>query len=133
MKKFILGVITGIILTFVFANIIAKRSDSKTQTLEGTTFFKEYKETTNYQEVLILQSLLDGYGLAFGSTEEIDISLSALLGPSFLYYEPGAESFYDYQIIDIGENEKLVQVGTYKYFTMDSTMRTVPMLQKVAK
>lgn len=127
MKKlwiFILGILSGIVLTFLFSLIINRSRNA------GITFFDEPGEivtvecigkTTPVKCFKIFQTLGEEAGLAYGD----EFCARDLL---VLIYSNDGQSIYDNQTIVASEGQCFRQIGIYKYKSKDKQHRTIPVV-----
>lgn len=122
MKKtviFILGILTGIVLTFVCLAIIGKKQNNNFTKLETPI---EFNGATSFK---VLQVLQDG---CLANSEE-KLTHSSYYGDPIVYIlNDGQSQYYDDQIISVPKGKQALQVGTYKYISATG-QRTVPVLQ----
>ncbi len=112
MKKwlvYLLGIITGFILTIVFALCINRYNNN------GLEFFEEPGECMDFSKFRVIQ-VVSGCALA-----EADYYSTIVL----IIPEENQE-FYDDQKIVLENNQCVQHVGTYKYTTKNGTAKTVP-------
>ena len=119
MKKglvFILGIITGVILTFVVSLIIASKSSTS-----GITFFDAPDSPMPFRSVEIFQALNPGCGLChpMGIASNDDI---------LLLWTNENVAFYDGQKITVEVGKCFRPIGVYRYTTGGGMVRTVPVV-----
>lgn len=117
MKKwliYVLGIITGIILTFAFAFFVNRSNNSG---ISGLEIFEEPGEIMEYSQFEILQVLESGCALA-----DADDSFNAIV----LIIPNEKQQFYDNQKIVLKNNQCAQRVGTYRYSTRMDIEKTVP-------
>lgn len=121
MKKwlaYVLGIITGIILTFVFAYCVTMSNDSG---IRGLELFDEPGEYMDFSCLKIIQALESDYALA----DADDFSTTVLL------IGDDKQHFYDEQKIELKENQRIQRVGTFKYSNALGMENTVPAVRIV--
>lgn len=111
------GVLTGVVLTFVFAFMVGTASSSAGDVV---MFDKPLKEISGSFEVL--QVLPNGNALAMAKNNE-DFGLVVL----FLADKDVA--YYDDMKVETPAGKRLMQVGTFKYITAQEIERTVPVVE----
>lgn len=120
MKKwiiYVLGVITGIILTFAFAFCVNLSNNSGTIGLE---MFKDPGDYMEYSQFEVFQVVKSGCALAHA-----DESFG-----SIVFIIPNeSQQFYDDQKIVLKNDQCAQHVGTYKYRTKMETEKTVPAIR----
>lgn len=128
--KFILtyigGIVTGVILTFVFAFVVNYHSYSSSPS-DDVEMFKTPQQEVKVQSFRVMQVLPDGSALAIVEDADdfsyIGIIVMFLRGPVF----------YDHQIIEVPSGKRAMQVGSYKYITKQGNVKTVPVVQFLDK
>ncbi len=122
--KFILtylgGVLTGIVLTFVFAFMVTYQRNSMSIGNDVVMFEKPQQEikVTSFE---VIQVLPDGSALA--RVEDVDN-----FGMIVLFLADKGTSFYDNQKIDVSSGKRVMQIGTYRYVTRNEMEKTVPIV-----
>lgn len=127
MKKFILGFISGVLITLGVFFVIGYANGNKesNQELKGLTLI-ENGETMPCKQVRIFQVLRPNVALSHltNKPEEIydsDRILVLLIGDE-------KDNFYDQQKINIPSGKAVKRIGTYTYPTKAST-KTVPAVE----
>lgn len=122
MKKwiiYVLGVITGIILTFAFAFCVNLSNNSG---LIGLEMFEEPGDYMEYSQFEVFQVVESGCALAHA-----DESFG-----SIVFIIPNeSQQFYDDQKIILKNDQCAQHVGTYKYSTKMEIEKTVPAIRIV--
>jgi len=117
MKKwliYVLGIITGVILTFAFAFCVKLSNNSG---IIGLEMFKEPGEYMEYSQFEVFQVVESGCALA-----QADDSFGAIV---FIIPNEN-QQFYDNQKIVLKNDQCAQHVGTYKYNTKMEIEKTVP-------
>ena len=117
MKKwlvYLLGVITGIILTFAFAYGI---SLSNNHGITGLEMFEEPGEYMDYSQFKIFQVSESGYALA-DADDVFDATVFIIPDES--------QQFYDNQTIVLKNGQRAQRIGTFRYTTKAGIEKTVP-------
>lgn len=117
MKKwliYVLGIITGIILTFVFAFCVNLSNNSG---IIGLDLFEESGDYMEYSQFEVFQVVESGCALA-----NADGSFGAVV----FIIPNGKQQFYDSQKIVLKSDQCAQRVGTYKYSTKTGIEKTVP-------
>lgn len=117
MKKaliFIGGVVTGVVLTFIFAFIVNGRN------AENNNFmmFEQEGKVISTKPFEVFQVLDSGDALA---NEEYG-------GLTVLFLNENGASYYDDQIIKVPVGKCVRQLGIYKYITKSGFEKTVPIV-----
>jgi hypothetical protein len=126
MKKiwiFLLGVLTGIVVTFIVLFIIG--NSNKEHSPDGMEFFKEAGEVMGCSNYQVFQALSDGSALAWESDEN---GLPNPLGAIVLLYNEDGSPYYDRQTISASYGECFRQVGIFRYKKGDGNYSTVPII-----
>ena len=121
MKKglvFFLGIITGVVLTFVICGMFVYSNDR----LSGITLFEEPGEIIQKDSLEVFQTLDNGMALASDKWSNITV---------LLWCEEG-QSFYDDQVVKASKDECFRQIGLYRY-QAKSGMKTIPVVVREKK
>lgn len=114
------GVLTGIVLTVVFALAVGSSGNGSAASSD-ITMFDEPQEF---------------YGSNFKVFQVIDknsaLATQFLLDTVVLIVSDEENSFYDNQWVD-AENKRVLQIGTYRYKTRENIWKTVPVVRIVDK
>lgn len=123
--KFILtylgGVLTGIVLTFVFAFMVTSQGLG-----DNIVMFEKTQKEIKVTSFKVMQVLPDGSALA--GVEDMDN-----FGMIVLFLADKGASYYDDQKIDVPSGKKVMQIGTYKYVTRSEMEKTVPVVDILDK
>lgn len=117
---YLLGVISGIILTFAFSFCV---NMSKRSGIVGLEMFEEPGDYMEYSQFEVFQVIDDGYALAYA--RDSDDAAIVLIEPN------EQQQFYDDQKIVLGDYQCAQHVGTYKYRSGIGMKRTVPVVRIV--
>lgn len=130
MKKWLIfggGVLTGIVLTFVFAFIF---SASRSGNDDGTTWLEKPGDVIEVKAFKVFQVLAEDAALVNGAThEEYDIYSGAV----YLLTNEDGKYYYDDEVIRVPEGKVARQVGIYQYQTKSNFGKTVPIIQIMNK
>lgn len=132
--KFILtylgGIFTGIALTFVFAFIAAsiwKSTEGNSSPMgNDVVLFEKPQQEIKVSSFKVIQVLSDGSALAM-------VDDFHNFGLTVLFLADKGTSFYDDQKIDVPSRQKVMQIGTYKYETIQEMTKTIPVVEIVDK
>lgn len=142
MKKiwvYLLGVLTGIIFTFLVLLVVSAtmkskekveiktETETKIEILPGMRLFDKPGEEINETGFKVFQSLTDGFALASGKGDAYSEDL--YMGLTVLLYSEEGNPYYDAQVIKAPEGKCFRQVGIYKYTANSGMVRTVPVVQ----
>ena len=122
MKKwlvYLLGIITGVILTFAFAFYVNLSNNSG---IVGLEMFEEPGDYMEYSQFEVFQVVESGCALAHA-----DDSFGAIV---FIIPNEN-QQFYDEQKIVLKKDQCAQRVGTYKYSTKMEIEKTVPAIRIV--
>ena len=119
-KSFFLGVLIGIVLTFVSLFVIGlvyqKSKDSTIQYLENPVSYENKKETSfKVFQVLENKALANEVSSKVGSTVLYLGNTVLLLG----------DNYYNDQVVNVKNPQR---VGTFKYITNEKEIMTVPII-----
>ena len=146
MKKiwvYLLGVLTGIIFTFLVLLVVSAtmkskekveiktETETKIEILPGMRLFDKPGEEINETGFKVFQSLTDGFALASGKGDAYSEDL--YMGLTVLLYSEEGNPYYDAQVIKAPEGKCFRQVGIYKYPANSGMVRTVPVIQLMDK
>lgn len=121
---FLGGVMTGIVLTFVFAFIYTKASSNSTP--DGVTNFEQVGEVIDEGSVKVFQVVGDNAALVCGRDDD---SFSDLyLGPVYLLRNYDGKYYYDDEIVKKPKGKQFRQTGIYRYDTKMG-YKTVPIIE----
>lgn len=117
MKKwliYVLGIITGIVLTFAFAFCVNLSNNSG---IIGLEMFEELGEDMEYTQFEVFQVLDSGCALA-NADDTFDVTVFII--------PDDKQQFYDNQKIVLKNDQCAQRVGTYRYSTKKGIEKTVP-------
>ena len=117
MKKFlifVLGVITGVVLTFLFSYYVGTSSN------DDVTWFESPGDVIQEKTFEVFQVLDESSALVNGRSN---------YGVVYLLVNEDGKFYYDDEIINVPNNKVVRQVGIYRYETNRSTIKTVPIIQ----
>ena len=126
MRKFLLflgGVITGVVLTVVFALVVSNSQNSSQGSISGLTFMDTPGQVMEAQSYKVLQVIENGYALTHARSNDFFDSYSGIL---VLVLTDDPSEFYDDKIIKTPAGKCFRQVGTYQYETKAEIWKTVP-------
>lgn len=136
MKKiwvYLLGVLTGIVVTFVtvmiIGTIIEVKKDLATKTNTGMSFFETPGDIIEPTSVKVFQALDNGSALAECKGD----GKYMYTGPNVLLYNEEETPYYDEQIIQAPSGKCFKQMGIYRYHAKDERDRTVPIVMLMEK
>lgn len=120
MKKwliYVLGVITGIVLTFAFAFCVNLSNNSG---IIGLEMFEEPGEDMDYTQFEVFQVLDSGCALA---------NADGTFDETVFIIPDDKQQFYDNQKIVLRNDQCAQRVGTYRYSTKMGIEKTVPAIK----
>jgi len=135
MKKaliFIGGVVTGVVLTFLFAFIV----NSRNAVGSNYVMFEQEGKVISTNSFEVLQVLDSGDALA-SELEKLprEVSISPEMeeygpptGLTVLFLAEDGASYYDDQKINVPAGKCVRQLGTFKYLTNSDFEKTVPIV-----
>lgn len=121
---FLGGLVTGVVLTFVFVILWGIAVNNSTSTNKKLTLFDGPGQELRATEFEVFQVLPDGAALA-------NIKDVADLGTVVLFLPDEGVAYYDDQRINVPAGKRAVQVGTYRYVTSREFVKTVPVVEIV--
>lgn len=137
MKKwlvYVLGIVTGIVLTFVALLVIDKVISSKDpiESDPGLFLFDTPGEVMNFKSFEVFQVLNNASALANASEKAKEPY--SYVGGTVVYLLPEPKvAYYDDQIIRVPAGKVVRQVGTYRYPTRNESIKTVPVVKILDK
>lgn len=146
MKKWMIflgGVLTGIVLTIVFAFFLSKArgngtddntiTNTETETgdnnPEGVKMFKEPGDIINENSFEVFQVIAENGALVKGKGDGSVI----YMGPIYLLINDDGKFYYDEEKINIPKGKVVRQVGIYQYETKNEFLKTVPIIEILDK
>ena len=129
MKKglvFFLGLITGVILTFVALVFVYASNEADEE--KNISMFSTPGETLSLKSFEIMQVLPNGSALA-QSSEKAKSQYTFYSDPIVMFLPVEGSSYYDDQIIEVPAKKVVRQVGTFKYTTGAGLNKTVPIVK----
>ena len=122
MKKYLFfggGVITGIVLTFIFAIVLSRCSSSN-----GTILFDEPGEVVKEKSFNVFQVISEDAALAYGERR---------YGAVYLLTNSTGKYYYDDEVITVPVGKVVRQIGIYQYETKNKSSKTVPIVEIMDK
>jgi len=122
MKKiwvFILGIVTGIIITILFAAISYSASTGNNS---GINMFEQPGDCLVSKSSLRIFQVLE-------PTAALAMIKDDFSSGAYLLVNRDGKSYYDDQIIKLPAGKCFKQIGTYQYTTKDDRLKTVPVVQ----
>lgn len=113
------GIITGIVLTFVF---MATFQEKTSPLGNDIVMFEKPQREIKVKSFKVIHVLPDGNALA--NVEDWDN-----LGMVVLFLADKGTSYYDNQKIDVPSGKKVMQIGIFKYITLSEMKKTVPIVR----
>lgn len=141
---FIFGLFVGAVLTalaFIIYSVGINRvmetvgiDSSNTTTearnqIDGLTLFDSEGATIPAVQLRVFQTLGSNYALAEISNEKLYDTVLYGKSVAALLVNDGEYSIYDDLRIDITGGKTIVQIGTYRYQTVDQNWKTVPVVK----
>lgn len=132
-KKWLLfcgGVLTGIVLTIIFATIyVANKSGIGVPSTNSVTWFDKAGDKVNESSFEVFQVIGNDAALVYGQSEYGDFHF----GMVYLLTNNEGKYYYDGEIIQVPNGKVVRQMGIYRYPTKDNFEKTVPIVQIVNK
>ena len=114
------GIITGIVLSFAFLFVFANKESN-----DGLVMYDSPQQEIDANYFNVFQVISGGSAALATVPFPYENYGMVVLFPK----QQGFPSFYDDQNIEIPENKKVMQVGTYTYKTRDELQKTVPVVR----
>lgn len=128
MKKWLIfggGVLTGIVLTFLFAFIF---SVNHSNTNDGATWFEKPGDVIDVDAFEVFQVIGEDAALVYGKSREFS-SMEVFSGAVYLLTNEGGKYYYDDEVVRVPNGKVARQVGIYQYQTKSDFGKTVPIIQ----
>lgn len=132
MKKWLIfgsGVLTGIVLTFVFAFLF---SASRSGSGDGATWFEKPGDAIDVDAFEVFQVIGEDAALVHGKSREYS-SMEIFSGAVYLLTNEDGKYYYDDEVVRVPEGKDARQVGIYQYQTKSDFGKTVPIIQIMNK
>lgn len=132
MKKWLIfcgGILTGIVLTFVFAFIF---SASRSGDDDGITWFEKPGDVIDVEAFEVFQVLGEDAALVHGKSREYS-SMEVFSGAVYLLTNEDGKYYYDDEVVRVPDDKVARQVGIYQYQTKSDFGKTVPIIQIMSK
>lgn len=121
---FLGGLVTGVVLTFVFVILWGIAVNNSTSTNKKLTLFDGPGQELRATEFEVFQVLPDGAALA-------NITDGENRWTVVLFLPSDGVAYYDDQRIHVPSGKRSVQIGTYRYVTNRDFVKTVPVVEIV--
>lgn len=126
--SFILGIITGAIITIATLFVIAKATSvGQGSSNDGMTMFEQPGDIIPAKKFEVLQVVPNG---ALAKSEDTQFGVSSFTGPIVLFLSDGQNTYYDDEVITVPKGKVARQIGTYQYETRMG-YKTVPIVQVI--
>lgn len=137
MKKwvvFLLGLISGVVLTLVTMVILAMGANTNANN-NGVTLFDKPGECLNAKAFEVMQVVDNNHALAHEVewNDVLERYVQTGLGLLVLVTNDNGEYYYDNQIIEVPQGMCMRQVGIYRYQTRMDMEKTVPIVKLMSK
>lgn len=137
MKKwvvFLLGLISGVVLTLVTMVILAMGANTNANN-NGVTLFDQPGECLNAKAFEVMQVVDNNHALAHELewNEILESYVPTASGLLVLVTNDNGDYYYDDQIIEVPDGMCMRQVGIYRYQTMSDMEKTVPIVKLMNK
>jgi len=137
MKSFLLGVVTGAVLTFAVLFVIGRyyTPESRAEQPEVQTedsnpkWFDVPGDEMKDRSYKVMQVLEDHAALVHGKGD----GYSVYNGAIYLLVNKDGKYYYDEEIIDVPSGKVVRQVGIYRYETRQGLEKTVPLIMIMNK
>lgn len=134
MKKLLIfgaGVLTGVVLTVVFALVVSSIQQPKG--LSGAKLFEKPGEVIDVKSFKVFQVIGDNAALVAGGEIGRYSGDEIFMGPTFVVTNDEGKYYYDEEIIRVPENRVARQVGIYRYRNNAGMEKTVPIIKILEK
>lgn len=140
MKKwviFLLGVVTGIVITFAAIWVASFDKPVATSTVEEAAeenenlkLFDEPGDVIESSSFKVFQALDKGLALANAKEDKDD---DMYLGVTCLLFNKDGKYYYDEEIVKVPQGKVARQIGVFKYESRAEMERTVPVVEIMDK
>lgn len=127
MKKWLIflgGVVTGVLLTFLFAFVLSGQREAPAVEDNGVTMFEQPGDIINETGFEVFQALEQGAALAKGKKEWMTVYM--LVNDEGKYY-------YDDEKVNVPSGKVARQIGIYQYEANSGRPKTVPIVKFMDK
>ena len=127
MKKWLIflgGVVTGVLLTFLFAFMFSSQKETSVKENSGLTMFEQPGDVITEKSFKVIQALEQCAALADGEKEYMT---------TFLLVNDEGKYYYDHEIVKVPSGKVARQVGIFKYTSGGGLDRTVPVVKFMDK
>ena len=127
MKKgliFLGGVVTGVLLTFLFAFVFASQGETPAVEDNGVTMFEKPGDVINETGFEVFQALEQGAALAKGKKEWMTV---------YMIVNDEGKYYYDDEKVTVPSGKVVRQIGIYQYETNSGRPKTVPIVKFMDK
>lgn len=121
---FLGGLVTGVVLTFVFLIFLGLAQAYSGSTNKDLTLFDGPGQELRATEFKVFQVLPDGAALA-------NIADGENRWTTVLFLPDEGVAYYDDQRIHVPAGKRAMQIGTYRYVTPRDFVKTVPVVEIV--
>lgn len=121
---FLGGVVTGVLLTFLFAFVFSSQKETSVKEDSGLTMFEQPGDVITEKSFKVIQALEQGAALADGEKEYMT---------TFLLINDEGKYYYDHEIVKVPSGKVARQVGIFKYTSGGGLDRTVPVVKFMEK
>lgn len=115
------GIATGIILAFAFFFLVAW-SNVNASSNDNIVMFDKPQQEIEAESFKVMQVLPDRSALA-------TVEGLSNYGTIVMFLADEESSYYDDQKIEVPKNKRVMQIGTYRYMTMQKMGKTVPIVE----
>lgn len=143
MKKwviYLLGVVTGFVLTVLIAFILNGKSNSVPDVIgesgteteksnDGINLFEEPGEIIDEKSFEVFQVIAENAALVNGKGD----GYSVYSGPVYLIVNHDGKYYYDDEKINTPKGKVVRQIGIFQYPTKNDIVKTVPIIQIMDK
>ena len=117
-------VVTGVLLTFLFAFMLSSQKETSVKENSGLTMFEQPGDVITEKSFKVIQALEQGAALADGEKEYMT---------TFLLVNDEGKYYYDHEIVKVPSGKVARQVGIFKYTSGGGLDRTVPVVKFMDK
>ena len=131
------GLVTGVVLTILFAVVInslsiGKEANGGTQESVGESSMKDDIKLFDEPGDIIEENSLKVFQVITDHTALVR-NINSYVGTVYLITNKDNEYYYDTQEINIPKNKEIRQIGIYRYPNQNDVIKTVPIIMIMNK
>ena len=138
---YLVGLLTGIVLSFVVMFIIGQKTYKDNEAEEevtneqvdnGITMFDEPGDIIEDKACKVIQVIAKNAAIVKGQRKE-DANTNWFVGITYVITNHEGKYYYDDEIIKVPKDKVVRQIGIYRYETTSGEIKTVPIIEIMDK